>query len=56
MKTIKRMDLIDSNKFNFKRVKDDIAYKMVKFEGWDYCPKSEWKNKVRDYDRSNNKK
>ena len=51
MKTIKRRDLIDSNKFNYKRVKDDIADKMVKNEGWKFCPKSEWKSNIRDINK-----
>jgi hypothetical protein len=55
MKTVKRMDLIDSDMFNFKRVKDDIADKMIKNEGWEYCPKSEWKINVRDYSKEKNK-
>ena len=25
------------------RVEDEKARKLVEFEGWKYCPKSEWK-------------
>ena len=31
-----------------KRVSDIDAEKMVTENGWDYCPKSEWKKEVRD--------
>ena len=31
-----------------QRVFDTQAKKMVKNEGWKYCPKSEWREKVRD--------
>lgn len=43
MKTIKK------NK-NIKRVRDEEAENLVKGEGWKYCPKSEWRTKVRDKD------
>lgn len=41
MKTIQK-------KKEIKRVSDDMAYKLVKNEGWKYIPKSVWKEKVRD--------
>jgi hypothetical protein len=31
-----------------KRVSDSDAEIMIKKGGWAYCPKSEWKSKVRD--------
>lgn len=31
-----------------KRVKDDVAHSLVMDDGWEYCPKSEWKKEVRD--------
>ena len=31
-----------------KRVFDIVAENMVKNQGWEYCPKSEWREKVRD--------
>jgi len=40
MKCVKRNDKI-------KRVKDKEAYELVEAQGWKYCPKSEWKEKVR---------
>ena len=40
MKCIKKGEQI-------KRVKDQEALEMVESEGWEYCPKSEWKEKVR---------
>lgn len=40
MKCIKKHGVI-------KRVKDSEAIKAVN-EGWEYCPKSEWKKEVRD--------
>lgn len=48
MKTIKRMDLIDSNLWHYERVKDNVAEIKIKNEGWSYCPKGEWKTNVRD--------
>lgn len=41
MKCIKRHGEI-------QRVTDIQAEKMVTEEGWEYCPKSEWKKEVRD--------
>ena len=41
MKCIKKEGVI-------KRVKDDVAKIAVEENGWKYCPKSEWKEKVRD--------
>ena len=32
----------------YKRVFDVVAESMVKNQGWEYCPKHEWKEKVRD--------
>jgi hypothetical protein len=31
-----------------KRVKNDVANIAVEEDGWSFCPKSEWKTKVRD--------
>tara|TARA_Y100000310_G_scaffold208116_1_gene208626 strand:- start:846 stop:1040 length:195 start_codon:yes stop_codon:yes gene_type:complete len=31
-----------------QRVFDIVAENMVKNQGWSYCPKSEWREKVRD--------
>jgi len=31
-----------------KRVNNDVANMAVKENGWVFCPKSEWKTKVRD--------
>ena len=31
-----------------KRVENDQAFEMVHDKGWKYCPKTEWKEKVRD--------
>jgi hypothetical protein len=47
MKTIKRGEEI-------KRVSDNEAITLVK-EGWAYCPKSEWKQNVRDKDKKEKK-
>lgn len=41
MKCIKKHGVI-------KRVQDAIAATLVNKRGWEYCPKSEWKEKVRD--------
>jgi hypothetical protein len=42
MKTVKKGK-------NVKRVKDKAAVKMVAAEGWKYCPKSEYKDLVKEY-------
>lgn len=49
MKTLKKETKID-NKFvvDYKRVQDDTAKRMVNDEGWSFCKKTEWKQKVRD--------
>ena len=39
---------------NYVRVSDDEADQKIKF-GWQFCPKSEWKNNVRDFGRKNKK-
>ena len=39
MKTVKKNN-------DIKRVKDDVAQYMVSREGWEYCPKNLWKNKL----------
>ena len=56
MKTIKKKEKIDSELFTYKRVSDDIADKQVRDEGWEFCPKTEWKNNVRDLNKKTNKK
>ena len=35
------------NDKTIKRVSDNDAYELVK-NGWEFCPKSEWKKNVRD--------
>ena len=45
MKTLKKKD---KGKQEYKQVFDAVADHMVKNQGWEYCPKSEWKEKVRD--------
>ena len=44
MKTIK-------NNKKFQRTNDADAENLVKTKGWKYCPKSEWKEKVRDVNK-----
>ena len=41
MKCIKKDGVIE-------RVKDNRAEELVRNEDWKYCPKSEWKEMVRD--------
>lgn len=41
------MKCVKNQHGEIKRVQDDVAETMVA-EGWAYCPKSEWKEKVRD--------
>jgi len=31
-----------------KRVRDETAFDMVANKGWNFCPKKEWKENVRD--------
>jgi len=50
MKTIRRMDLKDGL-IEYKRVSDEFAEQKVQNENWEYCPKSEWKNNVRDINK-----
>jgi len=45
MKTLKKKN---KGKQEYKRVFDIVADNMVKNQGWAYCPKGEWKEKVRD--------
>ena len=45
MKTLKKKN---KGKQEYKRVFDIVADHMVKNQGWAYCPKGEWKDKVRD--------
>ena len=45
MKTLKKKN---KGKQEYKRVFDTVADHMVKNQGWAYCPKGEWKEKVRD--------
>jgi len=56
MKTIKKQqDSIDSDFFDYKRVTDVVAEKLVRNEGWEYCPKLEWKTKIRDINKKETK-
>ena len=41
MKTIKKGN-------NIRRERDKYADQLVDKHGWNFCPKSEWRNKVRD--------
>lgn len=52
MKTIKK---INQDTTEYRRLSDKIADKKVKNEQWQYCPKSEWKNNVRDYSKEKDK-
>lgn len=45
MKTVKKDDKV-------RRVKDKAAVKMVANEGWQYCPKSEWKKVRQEQEQS----
>ena len=45
MKTLKKKN---KGEQEYKRVFDIVADNMVKNQGWAYCPKSEWREKVRD--------
>ena len=42
MKTVKKRNKLP------RRVSDAMAEEMVKQQGWKYCPKGEWREKVRD--------
>lgn len=48
MKCVKKVKLVDkdgkvSEEYDIKRVKDDVASKMVREDGWGYCGKELWK-------------
>ena len=45
MKTLKKKN---KGKQEYKRVFDIVADNMVKNQGWAFCPKGEWKEKVGD--------
>jgi hypothetical protein len=47
MKTIRNLSTD-----TWKRVSDAEAASTVGRKGWEYCPKSEWKTKVRDYGKA----
>jgi len=49
MKTVKKGK-------EYKRVFDIVADHMVKNQGWAFCPKSEWREKVRDAEPVETKK
>lgn len=46
MKTIK-----NAKQQIWKRVTEREAHSQVGFGGWEFCPKSEWKEKVRDLNK-----
>jgi hypothetical protein len=49
MKCVKKSKIVDdkdggvTEELDIKRVKDDVAMKMVREDGWDWCPKHLWK-------------
>lgn len=49
MKTIKKNG-------NYERLKDAEAREKVRVAGWAFCPKSEWKQNVRDISKTEAKK
>jgi len=46
MKTLKRQT--SKGEVEYKRTSDSDASNLVKI-GWSYCPKTEWKENVRDF-------
>lgn len=49
MKTIKKGKKI-------VRASDGVAQEMVEAKGWKYCPKSKWREKVRDAEKPTERK
>jgi len=49
MKTIKNID-------SYQRVPDKVAEQKVKNGDWQYCTKTEWKEKVRDLNKKKENK
>ena len=39
----------------YQRVSDEVAEKKVNKEGWNFVPKSEWKEKIRDAEKASKK-
>jgi hypothetical protein len=50
MKTIKRTNQ-KTKELEYKRVDDALAFNMTKFGEWNYSPKSEWKEHIRDFNK-----
>lgn len=42
------MKTVKDSSGKIKRVRDETAFDMVDNKGWNFCPKKEWKENVRD--------
>ena len=42
------MKCVKNSKGQVRRVSNEMAVQMVREDGWSYCWKREWKEKVRD--------
>lgn len=45
------MKCVKDEKKNVKRLNDELAWELVKSGKYIYCPKEEWKQKVRGYNK-----
>ena len=50
MKTVKALKTNGSSgmKMHYKRASDKLAENLVLVFGWEYCPKSEWRDKLKE--------
>ena len=53
MKTIKKMNL--KGEMEYKRVNDSEGNNLTRV-GWNFCPKTEWKENVRDFGKTKDEK
>ena len=49
MKTIKKMNL--KGEMEYKRVNDSEGNNLTRV-GWNFCPKTEWKENIRDFGKT----
>ena len=49
MKTVKKMNL--KGEMEYKRVNDSEGNNLTRV-GWNFCPKTEWKENVRDFGKT----
>jgi hypothetical protein len=55
MKTLKKTNP-KTNEVEYRRSEDKVADHAVAYQGWAFCPKSEWKTNVRDFGKEEAKR